>query len=106
LPLVVRTVGPSAVDGLRRCVVGVLGESCLDHSGVAERSLCGGAGVTVPGVDQVFQGSSDEAGGQVELVGDVLGAVLPMVGGLRGDDPDGFECGFGRGQVGEPFVDE
>jgi hypothetical protein len=84
MPLVVHTVGLSAVYGLRERVVGVLSESCFDRTGVAERNLRGGAGVTVPGVDQVFQGSSDQAGGQVELVGDVLGAVLPTVGGLGG----------------------
>jgi|BarGraNGADG00312_1021997.scaffolds.fasta_scaffold05233_1 hypothetical protein len=64
-PLVMDTVGASTVDGLRQGVVGVLGGSCLDPTGVVERDLCGGAGVTVPGVDQVFQGSPDEAGGQV-----------------------------------------
>jgi hypothetical protein len=32
--------------------------------------------------------------------------MLPTLGGLGRDDPDGFECGFGRGQVREPFVDE
>ena len=51
LPLVVHTVEASTVYGLRQRVVCVLGESCLDHAGVAERDLCGGAGVTVPGVD-------------------------------------------------------
>jgi len=60
LPLVMDTVGALAVDGLCQRVVGVLGESCLDLAGVAERYLGGGAGVTVPGVDQVFQGSPDE----------------------------------------------
>jgi hypothetical protein len=63
LPLVVRTVEASTVHGLCQCVVGVAGEPCLDHTGVVERDLCGGAGVTVPGVDQVLQGSLDEAGG-------------------------------------------
>jgi hypothetical protein len=63
LPLVVHAVGLSAVYGLRERVVGVLSESCFDRTGVVERDLCGGAGVTVPGVDQVFQGAPDEAGG-------------------------------------------
>jgi hypothetical protein len=62
-PLVMDTVGALAVDGLCQRVVGVLGESCLDLAGVAERYLGGGAGVTVPGVDQVFQGSPDEGCG-------------------------------------------
>ena len=73
---------------------------------VAERTLCGAAGVTVPAVGQVLQRSPDQAGRQVKPVGDVLGAVLPTVGWSGGDDPGGFKCGFGRGEVREPFVDQ
>lgn len=87
-------------------VRGLAEEAGLDVADPTDADLAAGTRVLVPRGDEVGEGGAEHADGQAHTFCDVLQPVLPVLGGLGGDDVEGLEGGVRRGQVGEAFVDQ
>lgn len=85
---------------------GLAEESVLDVAEAVKGDLRRGAGLVVPRVHKVGEGGAEHAAGDVQPVAEVLQPVLPLLGGLGGNDTEDVEGRFSGGQVAAAFIDQ